>query len=417
MSARVSKTTLLWSCALVAAFAIGRFSKRSPDVGSQVRSAVPEQRQRAETGAKITPDTASISGDLRGGSDATMVTPQGRSPKLVSLDVPGVSAARIAEFAEILAISNTSERHGRFGMLLSTLTPAEAQALRRVFHNFGANGNSFHVEWYDFWQRWGQIDPGAALADAAKGDPQESWVRDCARDAFRGWASENSTAAADWLNSHREDPLYEAAFTGYIAGVGDRDLTKATEIAISSLSPGDPLLNAALERLAEIAVSRGQLSGLVGWFDQLPSDTGEASARRLAVEHVWTRLQRSENVERLADWVTTISNQPWRSDNLVVETARKFADRNPANAMEWVASLPPSPESGQFPGVEQVTRRWLQQDREGFEQWLNTETRTEIVEQARAAYTAELAKNDPTAARPWIEMIQKQFEGKSSPIR
>lgn len=411
----LSKSSLLWTVALVAAFAIGRLSNRSSDV-EQSRVVKSEQGQEGRsTSNKASNVQITIPGDLQG-ADATMVTPKGSSPRLVSLEVPGVSAERIAEFAEVLATSNASERHGRFGALLSTLTAAEAKALRRVFHNFGANGNSFYVEWYDFWERWGQIDPTAALTDAAKGDSRETWVRDCARDTLRGWASQDPATAAEWLNSHRDDPLYEAAFTGYIAGVGDRDLTKATQIAINSLSPGDPLLNASMERLAEIAVARGQLTGLIGWFDQLPLGAGEVNARKLAAEHVWTRLQRSENIERTADWVSTTANQPWRSDKLVIETARKYADRNPASAMEWVTSLPPSPGDGRLPGVEQVTRRWMQQDRTALEQWLGSEARTEVADQARAAYAAELVKTDPAAARPWLEAIQDENLRRSVPI-
>jgi hypothetical protein len=402
---------MIWTAALLAAFAAGRYSSRTANDGPRAVSATSEQPLDIRTQREIrdAKESSSIPVDLLGsGNEVNMVTQPGKAPQLVPLEVPGVSTGRIAEFAEILTIANATERHLRFANVLATLTPAEAKAMRRVFHNFGANGNHFNVEWYDFWVRWGQLDPAAALEDAAKGDPQNKWVKECARDALNGWAGQNPDAAAEWLNAHRNDPLHEAAFTGYIAGIGDRDLTKATEIATGTLAAGDPLLDSAMEKLADIAVARGQLSGLTGWFDQLPPDTGDGSARRFAVQHVWTRLQRADNIERTAEWIGATATQSWRSDKCLIETARKYADRNPSDAMSWVVSLPPSPGDGLVAGLDQVSRRWAQQDLPAFEQWLEGETRSEITDRARAAYIPELMKRDPLTARAWIGMIKDE---------
>jgi hypothetical protein len=402
---------MIWTAALLAAFAAGRYSSRTTNDGPRAVNATSEQPLDIRTQREIrdAKESSSIPVDLHGsGNEVNMVTPPGKAPQLVPLEVPGVSTGRIAEFAEILAISNATDRHLRFANVLATLTPAEAKAMRRVFHNFGANGNHFYVEWYDFWVRWGQLDPAAALENAARENPQNKWVQDCARDALNGWARENPVAAAVWLNARRNDPLHEAAFTGYIAGIGDRDLTKATEIAVGTLTAGDPLLDSAMEKLADIAVGRGQLSGLTGWFDQLPPDAGEGSARRLAVQHVWTRLQRANNFERTAEWIGATATQSWRSDKCLIETARKYAERDPSEAMSWVISLPPSPADGLVTGLDQVSRRWAQKDLSAFEQWLEGETRSDITDRARAAYIPELMKRDPLKARAWIEMIKDE---------
>lgn len=401
---RPSLQVALGLLALAAAYGFGRLSKPEtiqPKAGSTSR----DVRFGSESASRLESSSA-IPEDLQGSGMAVVMTaPKGQPLKLVPVNVPGVSERRIMEFIEVLSLSHATERQSRFATILQTLTKAEAQAMRRLFHNFRVNGLDLNGQWDAFWGRWGQLDAPSALENAAQFDPKESWVRNCTEQALRGWAIRDPAAAAAWLNTHRDDPLHEAAFVGYLTGIGDHDLAGATKIALGALSADDPLLNTALERLAELAVGQGQVAGLTSWFETLPRDTGHGGIRRLAVEQIWWRLQRTGDLARTAQWMTTTANQPWRVERFLFETARKYAEQSPSEAMEWVAALPPSPVDGRLTGIDQVARRWMQRDRAGFEQWLRSEGRTAAADQAGAAYAAELMKSDPESARAWVDAI------------
>jgi hypothetical protein len=105
----------------------------------------------------------------------------------------------------------------------------------------------------------------------------------------------------------------------------------------------------------------------VGNREHDPADAGEGSARRMALEHGWWRLRRTEDLARTAAWMITTATAPWRDDRLLEETARAYAERDPAAAMKWAASLQPSPANGRLTGFDQAGRRWMRTDRDGFE--------------------------------------------------
>ncbi len=308
-------------------------------------------------------------------------------------------------FWTVLTIADERERHAAWLEMLAQLTPADATAVRDLFRKMEKQGRQFPFEWTAFWPRWGEVDGGGAL-EFLKSNEWPSYRPTAAEMILRGWAKTNPAAARAWLDANRESPWYDGALRGYLDGLARGDLDHATN-EVAALGQGRPLTR-LMEVLTEQALRQRQLGGMVSWWESLPDDPKDGSARREAIGHVYWRLQ-SADPERAAQWLGALARGPYRSEQHIGEFAGKLAEKDPAAAVEWVANLPPNPADGHYTGISRAITALAQQDVGALESWLNKLPASPLRDQAAAAYVGAL-KSDAQRERAakWMSTISDQ---------
>lgn len=292
-----------------------------------------------------------------------------------------------AKFELSLREPNPRKRITSFLNALDDMSAEEAPALKDLIAKLDLEGMQFPQEWNAFIRRWGEVD-GAAAADYALSRAGELWVESGLREIFAGWAASDSAGSSNWLNAHGDDPNFDAALAGIVSGVAEKDPAEATRIALASTPEGEREVSSKLmEQLAEATVRQGQTSGMVAWFETLPGEGGLDSARRDAFPHVWSRL-RHAGLEEAAAWLSTQADKPWRGDQQYSETMTAMAQKDPAAAVRWAASLPPSPVGGDWPGLNSAVGSWMAQNGTEVAAYVEAQPDTPFGQSVRQAYAA-----------------------------
>jgi hypothetical protein len=259
-------------------------------------------------------------------------------------------------------------RKARFFEALGTMQPADANQLLELFGRLDRGGMIFPDEWMAFTTRWGEVDGASALAYAASHD-SDSWAPSAARRMMEGWASKDPKAAESWLKANEKSPLFDSAFIGFTKGLADQDLDAATRMAQLSVPAGHEAQGGVGEVLAEAAVRHGQLSGLQSWYDGLPDDGAAGDLKRAAFGHVWWRFAHAGDAQGMT-WLASQADKPWRIDQYYGEMVGRIANKNPKGAVEWLATLPPSPKDGTWPGTGRAIREWYVRDPTAAGNWV-----------------------------------------------
>ena len=305
----------------------------------------------------------------------------------------------INRLAQCFAITSADERRLEFLRLLKQMSAADALAVLDLLKHEAKQGVCSASDWQAFWRRWGAVD-GPAAVEYHLGLPDSPWNGLDIWRTMLGWSQSNPGAAAAWLQTHPEARHFDNAFLGYIEGYASTDLRGATQMALNSISAGDPLMRRATEQLAEQALRQGKLAGLEAWFDQLPADTTPGSARHTAEDHVWWRMQVAD-FDTGVEWVRKHAGDPWRSDHIIGEVADRLSGSDPTSALAWLESVQASPADGSYPGLDKVVAQWAGKDAAALETWLNQPNGGALQHQAIEQYAARLAETNPEAAKAW----------------
>jgi hypothetical protein len=294
------------------------------------------------------------------------------------------------QFESFMRDRNQRRRLTGFLTGLETLTAEEAPVLRELISELDREGLHFPLEWPAFINRWGELDGPAATAYALKCS-SDSWVENGMKDILDGWASKDAKAAAAWLNSNSESPYFEAALKGIVSGLAGKDPAAATRAALASLPAGNSQLASGLmEQIAEAVVRSGKNPALLAWYDTLPAHGAAESIKRSAFPHVWFRLQHAD-LGQAANWLAAEADKPWRDDLQYSQTTTALAKNDPAAALNWAGTLPPSPTDGRWPGVNSSLRLWLEQDPAAATAYVNQQPDTPFGKYVRESWSRTTA--------------------------
>lgn len=272
-------------------------------------------------------------------------------------------------FEAALRNPDRRRRLGAFLTGLDDLTAQDAPALLALIAQLNRDGVELPEEWRAFVRRWGEVDGAAAAAHALE-KQGEPWVRSGLREIFSGWAITDRAAAAQWLNEHSDTPDFDAALSGLIGGLAEKDTAAATAAAIASIPRENrDAASKAMEMLADAVVRKGAVGELKNWYASLPEEGDQSALRNVAFGHVWWRLKQSD-LGLAQEWLAGEADKPWRSDQQYAETTFMLAGKDPAAALTWAGSLPPSPSSGDWPGARTAFRNWQQTDPQAAATWL-----------------------------------------------
>jgi hypothetical protein len=305
-----------------------------------------------------------------------------------------------------LSLANPARRKRAFFAFLDSMTAAQAPGVERLIFELNRQGIDLNEEWYAFIERWGEVDPAAALAlmktkrDAGE---FEGMIQSSEARIFAGWSSVDPGAASQWLDSGPDGETKEALWATLIDGLAGKDLAAATALAVERTTPESRGHKGAMERLAEQAVRQGGVEGMHAWFASLP----EAS-RRDASSHVhWRNMQASMEIG--AAWLAEQATSPWRKDHSIRELAGIWSSRDPAAATRWTASLPPGePGPDAYPGLRNSIATWTAKNPEEVSAWLVAQQDQPFYDTAAAGVALHYLKDagDTDTAEKWLNAIR-----------
>ncbi len=300
------------------------------------------------------------------------------------------SGSLVPKLWSVLTMGDENERYAEWLRLLPGLTAANAGEIRALFEKRKAEGFNHPVEWDAFWSRWGEVDGAGAMAYLKSKEPMSSGM-EMVKKVMRGWARTDPEAARTWFLANpgaSYEPLH-----GYIDGISRVDLSKATSEAIALGK--DKNLAPIASMLVERAVQQRKIDGLVDWWNTLPDDPSDKSLRRVAVAAIHSRLEANPLIAR--EWTAQLAGTPYRDDHHVGRTAGLYAEQDPQKALEWAASLPPSPKNGHYDGITRTVQALQRKDPAALDRWLQTVPPSPLRDQALEAKEPQVVIHPPGA--------------------
>jgi hypothetical protein len=319
-------------------------------------------------------------------------------------DASGDPNAVAKRFWTALTISDEQERQAAWLAMLPNMTADNAAEIRELFRKMDKQGRWFVSEWNVFWKRWGEVDAAAALKDIENVGSQ--YHPDLAEKILKGWATTGSAEARTWLEANRASPSYHSALRGYLDGLARTNLDRATQDALT-LGQGHNM-HRLVEVLTEQALRQRELGGMVEWWKSLPEDPNDGSAKREAIQHVYWRMRIASN-DQAGEWLAQLANTPYRPDTQIGNLAERMAQSDPAKALEWVTSLPPSPADGRYTAIGRTVNALAQRDPTAVETWLADQKPSPLRDQGLVAYATFLDRQaQAEAAQRWRAQVQDQ---------
>ena len=374
------------AAAFAAGLGLGLFLGTGRDPGSDQPS--PNFSSGAER-AMILPGSA-VSAD-REKSDKESVAPSGSDREKIS-----------ARFWATLTNPDDAQRQAEWIGLLANLRADNAMEVRELFRKMDRQGRWFIPEWDAFWPRWGEVDPSGALAHIPT--IPEFLQPSLAEKVLRGWGGKDAAGARSWLTANMSSPLYGEALRGYLDGLARTNLEAATRDA--ALLGKDQNAVRLTEVLTDQALRQRQLGGMVDWWRTLPDDPADGSLRKEAVQHVYYRLRTADH-DQAAEFLGELAKTPYFPETQIRDLSGKMSDSDPLRALNWLATLPPSPSSGRHVGFTGVVSNLARKDPVALEGWIQQQPPSALRDRVVVTLANHLKQNNQVeAAQRWLGEVK-----------
>ncbi len=274
---------------------------------------------------------------------------------------PGkVNGKLINALEKVLRDPSEARRARKFGELLESMRPEDAQAVLDLLTQMDAQGIHLPDEMRAFWPRWGEIDGKSAMAyqdgDLKQGKATRGTV-EAMMMTMGSWALEDPEAARAYAESIGEPG--KSYFAIQIAkGMAEKDIATATAFALNSDKDRPGLANAAMEEISRTALKTKGLSGLLDWFSTLPDE----KAKGAAFEHV---LWRQFEADPLAakKLIAANPNLSWNKPKIMDEIVVGLVKINPVEAITWAGEQTDAASDKAFGNVQLGMREWFDQEK------------------------------------------------------
>ncbi len=263
-----------------------------------------------------------------------------------------------------MQLTSPAQRQLAFAQLLAAAQDEAAlRAVLDVFESLRRDGIRNGAEWATFWAEVIERDPKLAVSLSKIEGRDAAWRAGVASLIAHEWAVRDPQAAIAWLD---QDTRFQGkdldnATLSLLSGFAGRDPRGATTYALGIIAQDDPLFGDTAYILSSAAMQRGGPDALFAWFEALPDDT----LKHRLFPSVSNRLERL-SLDQRAAWLASQAASPYRNDLAYRDFAGQWAETDPAAALAWVLSLPPSPRDGSVAGLGYAVFPWLERDLTGF---------------------------------------------------
>lgn len=300
---------------------------------------------------------------------------------------------------------NISDQYGRKQAIheaLSGLDSENALIIAQVFEDMKAAGLPYGEEFSEFGYRWGELDGAAAMEFMARNDGP-TWASRGAIEALRGWTEMDPGGARRWVDQLGSGEWNESVVRGYVQGLAGYDINEATEFAFSLRGKTD--LAPIFSDIFDVVLSSGGLSQAQALFRNLPP--GNHHIKRQLFDDITQSKLRIGTAEAL-QWVNENAHSVFRDDLAVQRVAAQLTHEDPVAALDWVMSLPPSPQSHDYTGIGDVIGNWDHRDLDNLGLILNERKGQRGYDQAAAQFAYRVNNVDDRAAWAWASTIQDE---------
>ncbi|MCW1884584.1 hypothetical protein OKA04_07555 [Luteolibacter flavescens] len=315
----------------------------------------------------------------------------------------GQSREETREFADsvrsIFRDSVENRRLAKFERMLERIEVADYPTVLALIRESDLRGCGNAGEWSRIWESWGRRDPASALAfiqspefegwnEAAKGEARNR--------TLLHWAETDPASALQHVEASPEMARGDRSLVyGLVRGWSNVDPKAAAEWIFRSGLGMSGEYGAIVDGISR----QGGQEDLDEWFAGIqksgaPAKDIEGFANRIA------EVKRSFEPDKAAAWLEQNLDEPWVEQNgIVASTASAFAERSPAEAMEWAGRT----------GMESATihamNTWCQRDHQAAGEWILGNVGAPGHAASVQVYANFLWRRDQDAARAWAQRI------------
>ncbi|HWB02389.1 MAG TPA: hypothetical protein VG796_05145 [Verrucomicrobiales bacterium] len=318
------------------------------------------------------------------------------------------SGSMLAGMKEVLADPSGVSRMEKWVACMASATAADMQGAAELLEEARHKGRFYFAETGLFWNRWGSLDPRAAVA--WKGEHINNDDNSPSHQLAAGWASRDPLGVLEWIREPGKfiDPtLLEGTFSTWAAS----DPSAAGAYIIDA-SPDDPVRSprTAAAFAKGVWQSKGK-AGVTAWLDTFAGRfQGDMTFPREVFKSLGRAWSQSNDGPAALDFARSHIGKPWFDPEGLHNCLEPFKTGEPGKLMDAVASLPPDPGTGEYYGVRLAVVKWVRvrKDPEGPGQWLTAHPDFAGSDQVAAAYASVLKDTDPAAAQHWAGSIKEE---------
>ena len=361
------------------------------DSSSPFGSGAGTLRRDYGSGAVKTVRASRIAGVLAEALDVTGAT------DIPPADSPEFSALILGTLSEPVKEKRTAQLQ----LLLEKMIPDQLAAVVPLIREVDLRGTSNGDEWTLLFNQWGRTDGQGAMAFVQKYD-WSPWDPAAASEAqsraMSGWAGSNLKDALAFVENPTGPVVTHGRSLQYslLRGWADSDPAAAGKWLLGrqdSSGEGDSKL--VLEGLSR----QGGPAAVEAWFaSEAAGRTGLPSVGNFASSIAHTKLK--YDPEAAAKWLEPYGKAEWAaSTGAFFSTGGALAGKDPVAAMAWAER------TGLPLAAAGAMQQWCRQDMTAASVWLRDHTTHPGYNSAVEVLAGRLLKDDPEAARLWVESI------------
>jgi len=249
-----------------------------------------------------------------------------------------------------------------------------------------------------FFLEWAEANPGMA-ATAAAGLPPGPEQLNAMLGVADAWLDKDPVAALNWattlsvvdgavlqetlINASKKDPALAIQYLGKLT---DASLRSATILAIAQNWGNGNAANPSIQ----------DPGAALAWLDQ--AATGATYDK--AVQSIFANLARNDPASG-ASLVDELID-PVDRKAAIAQLGQSWGKQNPATALNWLQSLPPTDNSASIPVVQSIISSWSKSDLQAAANYMQqVVTDGTMFDAMVPALAPAMAKQDPQAALNW----------------
>jgi hypothetical protein len=328
---------------------------------------------------------------------------------------PGMPTPHIKEAVLAARQASSPINTGRLMALIDQMRKEDFPLMLEVLR--ASNGQFDNVNvgsegppvWIAFWNRFGELDPAAALAAAlGSADLKFPNRENMERHLFSGMARTDPAAAAEAYLAHPELANRDNAAGGLIFAWSRKDPAAAAAWAQQNLQ--GKTMTSALQSMAW-GVSRGSN---IGPANALLRDVADPDGKRAVAASIRSQIRRKPETSfnQVFEYIDLTRNSGLRDEAFEREMAIRFADRDPFAAAEFFSRPLADDQAGNDAELKLIAARWARNDYKAATAWAKgQETAPHYALIAREFALAAAERNDAAEVERWKAVAGGASEG------